>query len=43
MALGALIVFGLIIGEVVALVKIGQQNERIEKLEKAAKQKKKES
>jgi hypothetical protein len=43
MTIGTLIVFGLIIGEVVALVKIGQQNERIEKLEKAAKQKKKES
>ncbi|GAG27892.1 unnamed protein product [marine sediment metagenome] len=43
MTLGALIVFGLITGEVVALVKIGKQNEQIKKLEKAAKQKKKES
>jgi len=43
MTLGTLILLGLITGEVVALVKIGKQNERIKKLEKAAKQKKKES
>ena len=43
MALGTLILLGLITGEVVSLVKIGRQNERIKKLEKAAKQKKKES
>ena len=34
MTLGALILLGLITGEVVALVKIGNQNERIKKLEK---------
>ena len=43
MGIGTLILLGLITGEVVALVKIGKQNKRIEKLEKAAKQKKKES
>jgi len=40
MALGTLILLGLITGEVVALVKIGKQNKRIKKLEKKiAKQK----
>jgi len=40
MTLGALILLGLVTGEIVALVKIGKQNERIKKLEKkAAKQK----
>jgi len=40
MALGTLILLGLVIGEVVALVKIGKQNKRIKKLEKKiAKQK----
>ena len=34
MTLGALIFLALVTGEVVALVKIGKQNERIEKLEK---------
>ena len=34
MALGTLILLGLITGEVVALVKIGKQNKRIKKLEK---------
>ena len=34
MTLGTLILLGLITGEVVALVKIGKQRERIEKLEK---------
>ena len=43
MTIGALILLGLITGEVVALVKISNQNERIKKLEKAAKQKKKQS
>jgi len=43
MAIGTLILFGLIAGEVVSLVKISRQNERIKKLEKAAKQKKKQS
>jgi hypothetical protein len=43
MTVGTLIVFGLITGEVVALVKISKQNERIKKLEKAAEKKKKES
>jgi hypothetical protein len=41
MTLGALILLGLITGEVVALVKISNQNERIKKLEEAAKQTKK--
>lgn len=41
MTLGGLILLGLITGEVVALVKISKQNERIKKLEKAAKQTKK--
>lgn len=41
MTIGTLIVFGLITGEVVALMKIGKQNERIKKLEEAVKQKKK--
>jgi len=40
MTIGTLILLGLITGEVVSLVKIGRQNERIKKLEKAAKQKK---
>ena len=40
MTIGALILLGLITGEVVALVKIGKQNERIKKIEKKiAKQK----
>jgi len=40
MALGTLILLGLVTGEVVALVKIGKQNKRIKKLEKKiAKQK----
>ena len=44
MTIGTLIVLGLIVGEVVALVKVGKQGERIEELEKKfAKQKKKES
>jgi len=43
MTLGTLILLGLITGEIVALVKIGKQNERIKKLEKGAEQKKKES
>ena len=44
MTIGTLILLGLIVGEVVALTKVGRQNERIEKLEKQiAKQKKKES
>lgn len=34
MTLGTLIFLALITGEVVALVKIGKQNERIKKLEK---------
>jgi len=34
MGLGTLILLGLVVGEVVALVKIGKQNERIKKLEK---------
>jgi len=34
MAIGTLILLGLITGEVVALVKISKQNERIKKLEK---------
>ena len=41
MTLGALILLGLVTGEVVALVKIGKQNERIKKLEKTVKEKKK--
>ena len=41
MTLATLILLGLITGEVVALVKINKQNERIKKLEKAAKQTKK--
>jgi hypothetical protein len=43
MTLGSLIFLALVAGEVVALVKISKQNERIKKLEKADKQKKKES
>jgi len=40
MTLGALIFLAIVAGEVVALVKIGKQNERIKKLEnKVAKQK----
>ena len=40
MTFGALILLALITGEIVALVKIGKQNERIKKLEKkVAKQK----
>ena len=34
MTIGTLLLLGLITGEVVALVKIGNQNERIKKLEK---------
>ena len=34
MTIGTLILLGLITGEVVSLVKIGRQNERIKKLEK---------
>jgi hypothetical protein len=41
MTLGTLILLGLVVGEVVTLMKVGKQGERIEKLEKAAKQKKK--
>ncbi len=42
MTLGTLILLGLITGEIVALVKVGKQNERIKKLEeKATKQEKK--
>ena len=41
MTLGTLIFLALVTGEVVALVKIGKQNERIKKLENADKQKKK--
>ena len=42
MTLGTLILLGLITGEVVALVKVGRQNERIKKLEeKLGKQEKK--
>jgi len=42
MTLGTLILLGLITGEIVALVKVGKQNERIKKLEeKVAKQEKK--
>ena len=44
MGIGTLILLGLVVGEVVALVKIGKQTERIDKLEKhIVKQKKKES
>jgi len=44
MTLGTLILLALVTGEVVALVKVGKQNERIKKLEEqVAKQKKKES
>ena len=40
MGIGTLILLGLVTGEIVALVKIGKQNERIKKLEKKiAKQK----
>ena len=40
MGIGTLILLGLVAGEIVALVKIGKQNERIKKLEKKiAKQK----
>jgi len=43
MTVGALILLALATGEVVALVKVGKQNERIKKLEEqVAKQKKKE-
>ncbi len=42
MTLGTLILLGLITGEIVALVKVGKQNERIKKLEeKVTKQEKK--
>ena len=40
MTIGTLILLGLITGEVVALVKIGNQNERIKKLEKKIKKQK---
>jgi len=43
MTLGTLLVLGLIVGQVVTAVKVGKQGECIQKLEKAAKQKKKES
>jgi hypothetical protein len=43
MTLGTLILLGLVAGQVVTIVKVGKQSARIEKLEKAAKQKKKES
>ena len=33
MGVGTLILLGLVVGEVVALVRIGKQNKRIEKLE----------
>jgi len=42
MTLGTLILLGLVAGEIVTMVKVGKQAERIEKLEKeVAKQKKK--
>ncbi|GAI93873.1 unnamed protein product [marine sediment metagenome] len=42
MALGTLILLGLVVGEVVTIVKVGKQAERIKKLEKeVTKQKKK--
>ena len=42
MTLGTLILLGLITGEIVALVKVGKQNDRIKKLEeKVTKQEKK--
>lgn len=42
MTLGTLILLGLVVGEVVTIVKVGKQAERIEKLEKeVTKQKKK--
>jgi hypothetical protein len=42
MTLGTLILLGLITGEIVALVKVGKQNERIRRLEeKVGKQEKK--
>ena len=34
MGIGTLILLGLVTGEIVALVKIGKQNDRIKKLEK---------
>ena len=43
MTLGTLILLGLVVAEVVTAVKVGNQAKRIDKLEKAAKQKKKES
>ena len=43
MGLGTLILLGLVVGEVVTIVKLGKQGERIKKLEKAAKPKKKAS
>jgi len=43
MTLATLILLGLVVGEIVTAVKVGKQSERIEKLEKSAKQKKKES
>ena len=43
MTLGTLILLGLVVGEIVTAVKVGKQSERIKKLEKATKQKKKES
>ena len=33
MGVGTIILLGLVVGEIVALVKIGRQNKRIEKLE----------
>jgi len=43
MTLGTLLLLGLVVGEVVTAVKVGKQDERIQKLEKAARPKKKES
>ena len=40
MGIGTLILLGLITGEVVALVKIGKQNKRINELEKQIKKQK---
>jgi hypothetical protein len=37
MGIGTIILLGLVIGQVVALVKIGKQNKRIKQLEKEAK------
>jgi hypothetical protein len=44
MTLGTLILLGLVVGEVIAIVKINRQSERIDKLQKQlAEQKKKSS